>query len=77
MNAAGRAPRYAVNATSLPHNTVWQDIDDIAATGAAGIGLWERKLPDGADADVAPFLAGVDVAGADQDVVARIGLRVA
>ena len=53
MTAAGRAPRYAVNATSLPHNTVWQDIDDIAATGADGIGLWERKLPDGADRDVA------------------------
>src|ERR1700744_1077466 len=51
MNASKRAPRYAVNATSLPHNTVWQDIDDIAATGAEGIGLWGRKLPDGADTD--------------------------
>src|ERR1700721_2234384 len=53
MTATEGAPRYAVNATSLPHNTVWQDIDDIAATGADGIGLWERKLPDGADRDVA------------------------
>lgn len=54
MNA-GR-PRYAVNATSLPHSPVWQDIDDIAATGAEGIGLWERKLPDGADTEVAARL---------------------
>jgi sugar phosphate isomerase/epimerase len=53
VNASQRAPRYAVNATSLPHSTVWQDIDDIAATGGEGIGLWERKLPDGADTDVA------------------------
>ncbi len=56
MNATQRAARYAVNATSLPHNTVWQDIDDIAATGAEGIGLWERKLPDGADPGVAARL---------------------
>jgi sugar phosphate isomerase/epimerase len=54
MTAPG--PRYAVNATSLPHSTVWQDIDDIAATGASGIGLWERKLPDGADTEVAARL---------------------
>jgi hypothetical protein len=53
MNAPQRAARYAVNATSLPHSTVWQDIEDIAATGGEGIGLWERKLPDGADTDVA------------------------
>src|SRR5260370_25105026 len=56
MNATQRAARYAVNATSLPHNTGWQDIDDIAATGAEGIGLWERKLPDGADPGVAARL---------------------
>jgi sugar phosphate isomerase/epimerase len=43
------APRYAVNATSLPHTTVWQDIEVIAATGASGYGLWERKLPPGED----------------------------
>jgi sugar phosphate isomerase/epimerase len=60
MNAA--SPRYAVNATSLPHSTVWQDIDDIAATGAEGIGLWERKLPDGADADVAARLSEAGLA---------------
>jgi hypothetical protein len=42
----------ARGATSLPHNAVWQDIDDIGATGAEGIGLWERKLPDGTDTDV-------------------------
>jgi sugar phosphate isomerase/epimerase len=53
MNAA---PRYAVNATSLPHSTVWQDIDDISATGAEGIGLWERNLPEGADGEVAARL---------------------
>jgi sugar phosphate isomerase/epimerase len=60
MNAA--SPRYAVNATSLPHSTVWQDIDDIAATGAEGIGLWERKLPDGADAEVAARLSEAGLA---------------
>jgi sugar phosphate isomerase/epimerase len=46
-------PRYAVNATSLPHTTVWQDIEVVAATGASGYGLWERKLPAGDDEAVA------------------------
>ena len=54
MNAP--SPRYAVNATSLPHGTIWQDIEDIAATRAEGIGLWERKLPGGSDPDVAARL---------------------
>jgi len=31
------APRYAVNATSLPHTAVWQDIEVISATGASGV----------------------------------------
>src|ERR1700721_4323892 len=53
MTATEGAPRYAVNATSPPHGTVGQDIEGIAATGGEGIGLWERKLPDGADRDVA------------------------
>ena len=49
MNAPQRAARYAVNAPSLPHGTVWQDIEDFAATGGVGTGLWERKLPDDTD----------------------------
>ncbi len=59
------AGRYAVNATSLPHSTVRHAIDDVAATGGAGLGVWERTLPDGG-------------AGADAEVVARLhdaGLR--
>src|SRR6201994_3765833 len=52
--------RYAVNATSLPHNSVWADIADVASTGAGGLGLWERKLPAGADPEVA---AGLNQAG--------------
>ena len=47
---------YAVNATSLPHNDVWADIADVASTGAEGLGLWERKLPAGADQEVAARL---------------------
>jgi sugar phosphate isomerase/epimerase len=46
---ATTGPRYAVNAYSTPHNSVWQDIEQIARTGGQGVGLWEGKLEDGAD----------------------------
>jgi sugar phosphate isomerase/epimerase len=52
MTTDTATPRYAVNATSLPHTTVFQDIQVISATGADGYGLWERKLPADRDDDV-------------------------
>jgi len=45
-------PRYAVNAYSTPHNTVHDDIEQIARTGGGGVGLWEAKLQDREDAAV-------------------------
>jgi sugar phosphate isomerase/epimerase len=42
-------PRYAVNAYTTPHNTVWQDIEQVARTGGRGLGLWEAKLEAGSD----------------------------
>jgi sugar phosphate isomerase/epimerase len=37
-------PRYAVNAWSTPHNTVLQDIEQIARTGGKAIGLFGGKF---------------------------------
>jgi sugar phosphate isomerase/epimerase len=62
MTADLARPRYAVNATSLPHTTVWQDIADVSASGAGGYGLWERKLPRGQDWSVANAMAGYHLA---------------
>jgi sugar phosphate isomerase/epimerase len=50
-------PRYAVNCYSTPHNTVFEDIEQIARTGGAGIGLWEAKLPEGRDKEVREAMA--------------------
>jgi sugar phosphate isomerase/epimerase len=57
MPGVRRDPRYAVNATSLPHHTVAEAIRDVAATGAEGLGLWERKMVPGEDARVADEMA--------------------
>jgi sugar phosphate isomerase/epimerase len=44
MNAE---PRYAVNEWSTPHNTVLQDIEQIARTGGKAIGLFGGKFVPG------------------------------
>jgi sugar phosphate isomerase/epimerase len=41
--------RYAVNEWSTPHNTVVQDIEQIARTGGQAIGLFGGKFRDGED----------------------------
>ena len=38
--------QYAVNQWMTPHNDVFEDARQYAATGATGIGLWEAKLGD-------------------------------
>ncbi|WP_165965831.1 sugar phosphate isomerase/epimerase family protein [Pseudonocardia dioxanivorans] len=43
-------PRYAVNSYSTPHNTVFEDIEQVARTGGQGVGLWEGKFADGGPA---------------------------
>jgi sugar phosphate isomerase/epimerase len=50
-------PRYAVNAYTTPHNTVFEDIEQVARTGGDGVGLWEAKLPPGRDDEVRDALA--------------------
>ena len=42
------SPMYAVQTFSTPHNTIFEDIEQIARTGAQGIGLSEGKFDDGA-----------------------------
>lgn len=51
-------PRYAVSVLSVPRNSFADDVAQISATGATGIGLWEGKLPPGRDDASAAALAG-------------------
>lgn len=50
-------PRYAVNSYSTPHNTIYDDIGQVARTGGQGVGLWEGKFVDGQDDRIAEELA--------------------
>jgi sugar phosphate isomerase/epimerase len=54
-------PKYAVNEYSTPHNTVYEDIEQIARTGGTGIGLWEAKLERGEDERVKEAMARADL----------------
>jgi sugar phosphate isomerase/epimerase len=54
------APRYAVNSYCTPHNSVFDDIEQIARTGGHGVGLWEGKFTsrdDGIDDRIAEAMA--------------------
>lgn len=51
------SPRYSVAAWMTPHNSVFDDIEQIARVGADGIGLFEGKFVDGEDAAIAEALA--------------------
>jgi hypothetical protein len=51
------APKYGVNAYSTPHNGVYDDIEQVARTGGAGVGLFEGKFADGEDAKVRDAMA--------------------
>lgn len=53
----GLEPRYAVSELSLPANTFREDVEQIGASTATGIGLWEGKLTDVSDADARAMLA--------------------
>jgi sugar phosphate isomerase/epimerase len=57
MPGSSATPRYAVNATSLPHHSVSEAIRDVSASGAQGLGLWERKMAPGEDGRVADEMA--------------------
>jgi sugar phosphate isomerase/epimerase len=43
------APRYAVNSYSTPHNSIFDDIEQVARTGGQAVGVWEGKFADGDD----------------------------
>ncbi len=58
------APLYSVSVWSTPHNSIWDDIAQIAGTGARGIGLWEGKFD------------AVDTTEAIRDAIAERRLRV-
>jgi sugar phosphate isomerase/epimerase len=51
------APRYGITAYMTPHNSVHDDIEQVAATGGGGIGLSELKLAAGEDARVREEMA--------------------
>ncbi|MCP9948163.1 sugar phosphate isomerase/epimerase family protein [Actinomadura madurae] len=53
MQSAVKAPRFAVNSYSTPHNTIYQDVEQVAAIGGAAVGLWEGKFADGDDERIA------------------------
>jgi sugar phosphate isomerase/epimerase len=53
--AAG--PLYSVSQLTTPRNTFADDVEQLARTGAQGIGLWEAKLPPGDDAGTRARLA--------------------
>ena len=38
------APRFAVNSYCTPHNSVFDDIEQVARIGGQGVGLWEGKF---------------------------------
>lgn len=51
------APQFAVCSYSTPHNTVYQDVDQAVAVGAAAVGIWEHKLVDGEDEKLRDYMA--------------------
>ena len=51
-------PRYAVNSYSTPHNTIFDDIEQVARIGGQGVGLWEGKFSAGDDDRIAEAMAG-------------------
>jgi sugar phosphate isomerase/epimerase len=57
MRPPTKAPRFAVNGYSTPHNGVYDDIEQVAAIGGAAVGLWEGKFPDGEDERIRGSLA--------------------
>src|SRR5260370_966835 len=55
--AMENVPKYGVNAYSTPHNSVYDDIEQVARTGGGGVGLFEGKFVDGQDAKVRDAMA--------------------
>ncbi|MFI5613392.1 sugar phosphate isomerase/epimerase family protein [Amycolatopsis sp. NPDC051903] len=53
-------PRFAVNSYSTPHNTIFDDIEQVARVGGAAVGVWEGKFADGDDERI---LAALDEHG--------------
>jgi sugar phosphate isomerase/epimerase len=56
------APLYSVSQLTTPRNTFAEDVVQLARTGAAGIGIWETKLPPDGDAAVREQLASAGLA---------------
>jgi len=50
-------PRYSVATFMTPHNTILEDIEQVARVGADGIGLWEAKFGSTSDGELADALA--------------------
>jgi sugar phosphate isomerase/epimerase len=46
------SPLYAVNAWSTPHNSIFDDIEQVARTGGRGLGLFEGKFDGTSDAEI-------------------------
>jgi sugar phosphate isomerase/epimerase len=55
------APRFAVNSYSTPHNSIFDDIEQVARVGGRGVGLWEGKFAPGDDARIAEEMEANDL----------------
>jgi sugar phosphate isomerase/epimerase len=58
-------PRFAVNSYSTPHNSIYDDVAQVAAIGGAAVGLWEGKFADGEDSRLEDFMAERSIATAN------------
>src|SRR5204862_5432042 len=51
------SPKYSVAAWMTPHNSVFDDIEQVARVGADGLGLFEGKFGDADDGAIKEALA--------------------
>jgi sugar phosphate isomerase/epimerase len=58
----GGEPLYSVSQLTTPRNSFAEDAAQLARTGAAGIGIWEAKLPAEGDAAAREMLARAGLA---------------
>ncbi|MDV6271026.1 sugar phosphate isomerase/epimerase family protein [Rhodococcus globerulus] len=56
------APQFAMCSYSTPHNSIYDDVEQSAAVGAAAVGLWEGKFVDGEDEKLLEFMATHNIA---------------
>jgi len=56
------APRFAMCSYSTPHNSIYEDVEQSAAVGAAAVGLWEGKFVEGEDEKLLELMESHNIA---------------